>query len=42
MADSRRRERIIGFELKLMSFLDALAPGLVDRLLVRALGREKR
>jgi short-subunit dehydrogenase len=39
MAGSRRRERILGIEAKLMTFADLLAPGLVDWILARALTR---
>jgi len=37
MAGSRRKERILGGEAKLMTFVDLLAPGLIDRILARAL-----
>jgi NAD(P)-dependent dehydrogenase (short-subunit alcohol dehydrogenase family) len=37
MARSRRREIVIGIESKLLVAADLLAPGLVDRLLARAL-----
>ena len=37
MAASRRREIILGFEAKLLTFADLIAPGLVDRLLARTL-----
>jgi short-subunit dehydrogenase len=40
MAASRRRERILGFESKLMNFADVIAPGLVDWILARALTRK--
>lgn len=39
MAGSTRREAILGFEAKLLTFADLLAPGLVDRVLARALNR---
>jgi dehydrogenase/reductase SDR family protein 7B len=39
MADSRRREIVLGFEAKLLCVADAIAPGLVDRILARALIR---
>ena len=37
MADSRRRERILGAESKLMAFVDTLAPAVVDWVLARML-----
>ena len=42
MAASRRRELVLGFESKLMSFLDGMLPGFVDWVLVRALRRKSR
>lgn len=39
MADSRRREQILGVEAKLMVLADLLLPGLVDRILARTLNR---
>lgn len=39
MADSTRRERILGFEAKLLTFADLLLPGLIDRILARTLNR---
>jgi short-subunit dehydrogenase len=39
MAGSRRRERILGVEAKLLTFADLVAPGLVDAILARALTR---
>ena len=41
MAASRRREQILGIEAKLMTFVDTLAPGLIDWILARALVRKK-
>jgi short-subunit dehydrogenase len=40
MASSRRRERILGFESKLLTFLDVISPGLVDWILARTLTRK--
>lgn len=40
MAASRRRERILGVEAKLMTFVDSLAPGVIDWILARALTRK--
>ena len=40
MAGSRRHERILGFEGKLMTFVDLLAPRLVDWMLARMLTRK--
>jgi len=40
MADSNRREIILGAEAKLLAFVDTLAPGLVDWFLARALARK--
>jgi len=37
MAGSRRHEQILGIEAKLLTLADRIAPGLVDRLLGRAL-----
>ncbi|HKQ59847.1 MAG TPA: SDR family NAD(P)-dependent oxidoreductase [Candidatus Polarisedimenticolaceae bacterium] len=37
MAASRRRERVLGLESKLLVALDLVAPGLADRLLARTL-----
>jgi short-subunit dehydrogenase len=37
MADSRRRERVLSFEAKLLCFADSIAPGLIDRMLARML-----
>jgi short-subunit dehydrogenase len=39
MARSGRREAVLGAEAKLMVWADALAPGLVDRILARSLTR---
>jgi short-subunit dehydrogenase len=39
MARSRRRERVLGWEGKLLCLANALAPGLVDRVLARVLTR---
>lgn len=39
MAGSRRREKILGIEAKLLTFADLIAPGLVDRILARTLNR---
>ncbi len=39
MAASRRRERILGFEAKLLTLADTLSPALIDWLLARALTR---
>jgi short-subunit dehydrogenase len=41
MAASRRRERILGAESKLMVFVDALAPALIDWVLARMLTRKR-
>jgi short-subunit dehydrogenase len=41
MADSRRREIILGAEAKLLAFADTLAPGLVDWFLASALNRKR-
>ena len=41
MADSKRREMILGMEAKLMVLADTFAPGLVDRILARMLRPEK-
>jgi short-subunit dehydrogenase len=40
MASSRRRERILGFESKLMTFVDVISPGLIDWILARSLTRK--
>ena len=40
MASSRRRERILGFESKLMTLGDVIAPGLIDWILARTLTRK--
>lgn len=37
MAGSTRRETILGFEAKLLTLADLIAPGLVDRMLARTL-----
>ncbi len=42
MAGSRRREMILGAEAKAMTFVDTLAPGLIDWLLARMLTRRDR
>jgi short-subunit dehydrogenase len=42
MAGSRRREMILGAEAKAMTFVNALAPGLIDWLLARTLTRRGR
>ncbi len=39
MAGSRRREMILGAEAKALTFVDTLAPGLIDWLLARMLTR---
>ena len=39
MAGSRRKERVLGIEAKAMTWVDALAPGLIDWLLARTLTR---
>jgi short-subunit dehydrogenase len=41
MAGSTRREMILGMEAKLMTFVDAIAPGIIDRVLARMLTRRK-
>jgi short-subunit dehydrogenase len=41
MAASRRRERILGAESKLMVFFDGLAPALIDWVLARMLNRRR-
>jgi len=40
MADSRRREVVIGVEAKLLALVDAVAPGFVDWFLARVLTRK--
>jgi len=40
MSGSRRRERILGAESKLMAFVDTLAPAVVDWILARMLARK--
>jgi len=37
MADSRRRERVLGLEAKLLCLADSIAPGMIDRMLARML-----
>jgi len=37
MAGSRRRERVLAFEARLMARVNCFAPGLLDRLLARML-----
>ena len=37
MADSHRREKILGLENKLLAMTDSLFPGLTDKLLTRML-----
>ena len=39
MADNTRHEMILGLEAKLLTFADLYVPGLVDRILARALNR---
>ena len=37
MADSRRRERVLSFEARLLWLADSIAPGMIDRMLARML-----
>jgi len=41
MADSRRREMILGFEARLLWIADAIAPGFIDGLLARMLTKKR-
>ena len=41
MAESRRREVILGFEAKLLHWANVVAPGFVDRLLAKKLRRSE-
>jgi short-subunit dehydrogenase len=41
MADSRRREVVLGLESKLMCLIDAVAPGAIDWVMARALTRRE-
>lgn len=42
MASSRRRERILGFESKLLTFVDMISPALIDWILARTLTRKSQ